>query len=111
MDRLNDYRKIIKDVLVSHTRIPYSYGNIHNKVIADDAVGSYLLLTMGWHDDRRVHGVLIHLELVDGKIWIQRDGTEYGVARELEAAGIPKTEIVLGFKEPAVRPYTEYAVA
>ena len=44
-------------------------------------------------------------------VWIQRDGTEGGIAYELEAEGIPKHDMVLGFHEPAVRPYTGYAVA
>jgi hypothetical protein len=47
----------------------------------------------------------------NGKIWIQEDGIEYGIAKDLEDAGIPKSEIVLGFQPPDVRPFTEYAVA
>jgi hypothetical protein len=49
--------------------------------------------------------------LIDGKCWIQRDGTETGIAHDLEAAGIPKDRIVLGFRPPEVRPLTGYAVA
>jgi hypothetical protein len=66
---------------------------------------------VGWEGSRRVHGALIHVDIVDGKIWIHRDGTEDGIAGELEEAGIPKSAIVLGFREPDVRPYTGYAVA
>jgi hypothetical protein len=44
------------------------------------------------------------------KCWIQRDGTESGIAHDLEAAGIPKDRIVLAFRPPAVRPHTGYAV-
>ena len=42
---------------------------------------------------------------------MQYDGTKYGVARELADAGVPEDHIVLGFREPEIRPYTEYAVA
>ncbi len=48
---------------------------------------------------------------MDGKVWIQRDGTQEGIALELEEAGIPKEAIVLGFKRPELRPYTDYAAA
>lgn len=41
----------------------------------------------------------------------QEDWTERGVAADLEEAGIPKSEIVLGFQPPEVRPFTEYAAA
>lgn len=54
---------------------------------------------------------MIHIEIIDGKVWIQRDWTEEVVAGELVEAGIPKIDIVLGFKPPEIRPYTEFAVA
>lgn len=111
MDKLNNYRQIIKDILSEYTRIPYAYGKIESKVVFDTESDSYLLMTIGWNNDGRVHGCLIHLEIINHKIWIQRDGTEYGVAAKLEKAGIPKSDIVLGFQAPEVRPYTEYAVA
>lgn len=53
----------------------------------------------------------MHIDLIDGKIWTQRDGTEDGIAADLERAGIPKEDIVLGFRPPELRPYTGYAVA
>jgi hypothetical protein len=45
-------------------------------------------------------------------VWIQSDGTEYGIADELEAAGIPKHDIVLAFHRPEDRALLpEYAVS
>ncbi|MCP4662360.1 MAG: XisI protein [bacterium] len=44
------------------------------------------------------------------KVWIQYDGTDPGVARELVEAGIPREAIVLGFRPPHVRPHTGFAV-
>lgn len=54
---------------------------------------------------------MLHLDIIDGKVWIQHDGTEEGVASELTAAGIPKESIVLGFRHPRVREHTGFAVA
>ena len=59
----------------------------------------------------RVHSCLVHIDLINEKIWIQQDNTEEGVATELVRAGIPKDQIVLGFRPPEVRQYTDYAVA
>ncbi|MEQ8757304.1 MAG: element excision factor XisI family protein [Coleofasciculus sp. G1-WW12-02] len=50
------------------------------------------------------------MDIIGNKVWIQRDGTEDGIALDLENAGIPKDHIVLGFKPPEVRPMTGYAV-
>jgi hypothetical protein len=60
---------------------------------------------------RRVHGCPIHIDIIDGKIWIQRDGTEEGVAMDLVRAGVPKDKIVLGFKSEEMRKDTEFAIA
>jgi hypothetical protein len=68
-------------------------------------------MVVGWDGIRRVHGCLVHLDIIDGKIWIQRDGTEDGIAQELLDAGIPKDQMVLGFKPPDVRKISGFAVA
>jgi hypothetical protein len=67
--------------------------------------------TLGWDAGKRVHFPLVHIEIVDGKVWIEKDNTEDGVAEELVQAGMPKSHIVLGFCPPEVRKHTEYAVA
>lgn len=54
---------------------------------------------------------MIHLEIINGKVWVQADNTDLAIARELVRAGIPKNDIVLGFYPADVRPYTEYAAA
>jgi hypothetical protein len=42
---------------------------------------------------------------------VQYDGTEDSIAEELVKAGIPRQCIVLAFKPPEIRPYTDFAVA
>jgi hypothetical protein len=54
---------------------------------------------------------VLHLDIKDGKIWIQWNGTEDDIAAELVACGVPKHDIVLGFHTPLLRQYTEYAVS
>lgn len=58
-----------------------------------------------------MHSCLVHIDIIGGKLWIQRDGTEKGIAADLERAGVLKEHIVLGFRSPEVRPHTDYAVA
>jgi hypothetical protein len=108
--QLDSYRAIIEQVLTEYSKYPYAYGEIERQLVFDRSRDHYLLMSVGW-DKRRVHGCLVHIDLIDGKCWIQRDGTESGIAHDLEAAGIPKDRIVLAFRPPAVRPYTGYAVA
>jgi XisI protein len=113
MDRteLENYRNIIESVLTEYASLPYSYADIQSEVVFDRLRDRYLWMDIGWDGDRRVHGCLVHIDLIDGKIWIQRDGTEEGIAADLERAGIPKQQIVLGFRPPEIRPHTGYAIA
>lgn len=67
-------------------------------------------MAVGWDGHKRVHAPLIHVDIIDGKVWIQHDGTSRPVADELVARGIPREDVVLGFHPPDVRPFTDYGV-
>lgn len=110
MDSLEQIRDVICDILTEYAQIPYSYGEIDRKTVFDRVSDRYLLMIVGWEGIKRVHGCLIHLEIISGKIWIQRDGTEDGIANDLLQYGIRKDQIVLGFRDPEIRQYTEFAV-
>ena len=72
----------------------------------------YLLIEAGQENGRRTYGTLLHLDIINGKIWIQLfGGTEQGIANELVALGVPKECIVLGFKSLQRRQITEFAVS
>ncbi|HEY9601713.1 MAG TPA: XisI protein [Allocoleopsis sp.] len=107
MDRIDEYRDIIEYGLEGHHRIPYSHGHIESKLIIDRDRNNFLLMNAGWNGKRRIHGCVVHVEIIDGKIWIQRDG----ITDELVAAGVPKDKIVPAFHSPDVRQQTGYAVA
>lgn len=111
MDKVENFRQIIRDVLSAYVEIRYANGEIQNEAVFDSERDRYLVVSVGWDRVKRVHGALIHIDIISGKIWIQRDGTEHGIARELVMAGIPREQIVLGFHSAEIRPLTEYAAA
>jgi hypothetical protein len=53
---------------------------------------------------------VLHLDIKEGKIWIQHDGTEIRSANELVNVGVPKEDIVLAFHEPKVWQFPGFAV-
>ncbi len=110
MDPVTDDRAIIRRILKRYAEVRYAYGDIHNETVFDEENARYLVMSQGW-DERRVHGCLIHVEIIEGKIWIQRDGTEDGIAEELVEAGIPRSRIVLGFWDPEARKLGDFAAA
>lgn len=111
MDTLNRYRQLVKQAILAHTTVPYSHGDIALEPIFDRERDRYVLMLVGRDKRTRVHGCLIHVDIIEGKIWIQRDGTEKGIAAELVEAGVPKDHIVLGFRSPAMRRLSEFAAA
>jgi len=111
MDTLDTYRQLIRKILAEYTQIAYAHGDIQIETVFDHESDRYLLVILGRENARRVHGCLAHIDIINGKVWIQRDGTEYGIANELVEAGVPKNHIVLGFRSPEIRKHTEFAVS
>ncbi|MDY6781424.1 MAG: XisI protein [Cyanobacteriota bacterium] len=108
MEKLN-YREVVQGILEHHaTNRLNSQTEVH--LIFDTDRDRYQVLHLGWQELYRVFGCIIYVEIKEGKIWIERDGTETGVANELVEAGVPKQDIVLAFKAPYKRKFTEFAV-
>lgn len=111
MDTLNNDRNIIEKLLHEYADFLGQDDSILIQLIFDREGDHYLLIEIGWQNNNRIYGTLIHIDIIDGKVWIQQDGTEEGVADELVAMGIPKNRIVLGFKSIQRRKITEFAVS
>jgi hypothetical protein len=110
MDTRLKYQNIIKDVMQRYASYPSPHADIQSRLALDDEHGSYAFLQAGWYGNEYLHGAIIHIDIIEEKIWIQYDGTEDGVALDLIRAGIAKEDIVLGFRPPEVRPYVELSV-
>ncbi len=110
MDNLDKMRAIIIESLRYYANLSYATGEVNRLLIIDKESDNYLILLEGWENRERVHGCLVHLQIIDDKIWIQRDGIEEGIATDLIEAGIPKNKIVLAFQPEHIRPLTEFAV-
>lgn len=103
-------RELIKSIVEKHCLCDSDDREVETQIAFDVDRDRYLMFHVGWRGERRVFGCVIHIEIREGKIWIQRDGTEVGIANELIAAGVPKSDIVLGYRSPYMRKFTELAV-
>ncbi len=111
-DKLAKYREIVRQVVMEYASYKLSYGDIRTEPVVDSERDHYEVIHVGW-DNRgfRVHSSVIHLDIIDGKVWIQHDSTDWPVVDALIEAGVPKEDIVLGFHPADVRPLTGFAVA
>jgi hypothetical protein len=71
----------------------------------------YLVVRLGWAGQRRVKGVILHVRIDGGKVWVEENGTDREIARELAALGVPPGDIVFGFHHPSLRESVPSAVA
>ncbi|MEH2319831.1 XisI protein [Nostoc sp.] len=107
---VEQYRQIIQQLILERAKRGLSPEEMETQAILDQERDHYLLLHTGWRGNRRTHGCSLHLDIKDGKIWIQHDGTEVGIATQLLELGIPKEDIVLAFHSPYMRQFTEFAI-
>ncbi|MEH1870164.1 XisI protein [Nostoc sp.] len=110
MDKLKKYQQIIQQLLQEYAAISNQDPEIETQLIFDTEHHHYQLVNVGWKNDRRVYGCFLHLDIKDGKVWLQHNGTENEVGEDLANLGIPKQDIVIGFHSPFKRQFTDYAV-
>lgn len=111
MERLEKYRSYIKQILKEYASYKSLNPTMERQFVCDTENDHYQIVNMGWMGYRRIYGCPIHIDIKDGKIWIQHNMTESDFADELVRLGVPKEDIVLGFHSPDMRQFTDYAVS
>ena len=111
MDTRTTDREVIEKALADYAAIPYAHGDVVTQTVFDRASDHYLLVIVGSENRRRVHGCLVHIDIINDKIWIQADGTERGMAPALVRGGIAPERILLAFSSAGPYPYSDVLAA
>jgi len=111
MEGIEYYRQCVRKLLTEQSTIENSNSEVECQLIFDTEHDHYQLLDVGWQGMKRVYHCFIHIDIKDGKIWLQQNNTEVDLAQILVKMGIAKDNIVLGLHPPYKRPYTGYGVA
>jgi hypothetical protein len=111
MDKIDFYRQFIQELLTERSNLRSPNDTVQSEVIFDTLHDRYQLVNVGWKDSNtRIYGCIIHVDIINNKIWVQHDGTEKAIADQLVEKGVPKKDIVLAYHAPYLRQYTEFAV-
>lgn len=105
MDKLNQYRQIIQAILREKAQLKPIGGDIETEIVFDENNDRYLLVHLGWDGQKRIYSCVIHIEIRDGKIWIQQNQTDQSLTEILLEQGVAKTDIILGLQPSYVREY------
>lgn len=112
MDKLGKYQKIITAVLSDSAQALGSEPQaVIRQFIKNENNDNFVVLSLGWEDDKYYHSVVHHVQIIDNKVWIQQNNTDVDTAESFVKKGVCKNDIVLGFLRPYSRKVTDYAVA
>ncbi len=103
------YSEIIQTIIREQAKL-HRLGSVPIETILDLERHHYLLLQVGWVKNHWIYGSILHLDIINGKIYIQQNNTEQAIAPLLVKLGVPQEDIVIGFHSPFKRQFTEYAV-
>jgi frataxin-like iron-binding protein CyaY len=113
MDKVTQHQEKVIALLKTYiSKYSDNFPELKDQLICDYETHNYQLVTVGW-DNRGYHYIVnFHFHITpQGKIWLLVNNTDIRIAEELVTFGVPRTDIVLGFQSPEIRPYTNFAVA
>lgn len=90
------YRKLITEVLSAHADLPEDNLQIKIVTIFDTHSDRYQLLRTGWNGSKHIFNPILHVDIIEDKVWIQINKTDIEIGEEFAKVGIPKSNIVLG---------------
>ncbi len=112
-EKIDKYSEIISDY-VSETGNYFRQAlgtSLEYEDICDKQNKHFQLVRLGWSEGDFFYQILFHIDIKpDGTVWIQQNNTEIGVGAALIKKGIDKQDMVLGFRPPALRELTHFAV-
>ncbi|MGH9800328.1 MAG: element excision factor XisI family protein [Blastocatellia bacterium] len=95
--KLNNYRKILPQVLEYHAALPAEPTNAESIPICDPVHDNYLLMDIFPDPKGSAAHIVVHLRLKNGKVRVERDGIEDGIAQDLIKAGVAEKDIEYTF--------------
>jgi hypothetical protein len=99
--KISRYQTCIKSLLSEYEALHTEWSTV--ETIFDDAQMRYMVLRVGWNDQRRIHLCLVHIDIQDDMIVIQANNTEDALDDELVALGVPREKICPGILPPNVQ--------
>jgi len=115
-EKLEKYRRVIKKILTEYYQMTVAQSLVSTEIEASERIAldeehdQYLWFRFGWQEKQRTQHIIMYLCIKNGKVWVEEDATDLCVVDDLLAAGIPQTDIVLGFHHPHKRNLTEFAI-
>jgi hypothetical protein len=105
MDKVKKYQQIISSFLTDYIKdAKLSTANdVEPRLLIDTINDSFQLLYIGWQGTKFIFSPIFHFDIINGKVWVQRNNTELPIDEILHSKGIDNQDIILGFQPEFVR--------
>ena len=113
MDKIKIYQDLIINYLTEYAQTvnPVNLNGVQTRVLVDKDNKSFQLVRIGWNGKHHVFNVVLHFDIINGKVWFQCNNTDSDVVDVLMEQGMERQDIVLGFQPPFARGYMGFAAA
>jgi XisI protein len=109
--KMAEYQRIVTAILLKLAQPQTIGGEIQTIPVFDELRHHYQILDIGWDvSGRRVFHPIVHVDLIDEKVWIQENTTDSDIAEAFVMEGIERSCIVLGLYSRSHRELSCYAV-
>jgi hypothetical protein len=109
--KMAEYRRIVTVILLELSQPQTIGGEIQTIPVFDEVRHHYQFLDIGWDvSRRRVFQPIVHVDLIDEKVWIQENVTDSDLAEAFAREGIERSCIILGLHSRSHRELSRYAV-
>lgn len=104
MVAIEDWQQAIIDTLLESIPQNMIPNTLQIVPVFDKESNRYQLLCQGWNgNEDRVFYPVVHIEIINDKVWIQHNESDIDIGEELSNRGIPKSQMVLGLHPPSIR--------
>ncbi len=84
---------------------------VKRRILVDRENNSFQLLSTGWNGNHYIFSPMFHFDIIEGKVWMQCNNTEWEAVDFLMEHGVERQDIVLGFVSPEARVFSGFATA
>jgi hypothetical protein len=110
MDKVERYREYVEGLVIGYGRSDMTPEGVAVELVLDVLHDHYQWMNVGWDELRWVYQCFVHIDIREGKVWIQQNWTEVDLAEVLVGLGVLREDIVLGYLPPYKRPYSGYGI-
>lgn len=96
METIKTYSDAIQQILTEYAEYMSTDDLLQVETLFDTKRHHYQIVVLGWQNNKRVYHNLIHLDIIDGQIWVQNNNTQFTFVEDFNRFNIPRKDVING---------------